>query len=273
MGIPNVPFHPRRYWQDMTTAEFAALDPQQVVAVLPVAAIEQHGPHLPVSVDATINTGILSRALELMPSTLPVTFLPLQAVGKSPEHQAYPGTLTLSAETLIRVWTELGESVARTGIRKLLIFNSHGGQPEIMNIVALDLRVRLQMLVVKLNWFGPGIPAGLFSPEEERHGIHAGAIETSMMLHLAPEQVQMDKAAPFRSSRQDWQDHYSFYRPKSGVGFGWAAQDLHPSGACGDPTLASADKGRQLVDHAAQKLVQVLEEMCRFPLSLLKNLE
>ncbi len=262
---------PRRYWQEMTTAEFAALDVERLIAVLPVAAIEQHGPHLPISVDATLNQGILRCALEIMPPELPVSILPMLPIGKSPEHQGFPGTLSLRAETLIRLWTEIGESVARMGVRKLLIFNSHGGQPEIMNIVALDLRIRLKMLVVKLNWFGPGIPKGLFSSAEEQHGIHAGAIETSMMLYLDPEHVQMDKAANFRSSRQDYQQDYLFYRPKSGVGFGWAAQDLNPSGACGDITEATADKGKQLVDHAARILVQVLEEMDRYPLSLLRD--
>ncbi|NJL99146.1 MAG: creatininase family protein [Synechococcaceae cyanobacterium RM1_1_27] len=264
-------FHPRRNWQDMTTAEFAALDAERLIAILPVAAIEQHGPHLPVSVDATLNQGILERAWQIMPEHLPVTTLPLLSIGKSPEHQGFPGTLSLSAETLIRLWTEVGESVARVGVRKMLIFNSHGGQPEIMNIVALDLRVRLKMLVVKLSWFGPGIPAGLFTPEEEKHGIHAGAIETAMMLHLDPEHVQIEKAKTFGSSRADYEQEYLFYRPKSGVGFGWAAQDLHPSGACGDPTTATAEQGEKVVDHAARVLIQVLEDMDRYPLDLLRD--
>ena len=127
---------PRRFWQDMSSEEFAKLDAARVIAVLPVAAIEQHGPHLPVATDACINRGVLTRALELMPADLPVTILPLLPVGKSNEHLAFPGTLSLSAETLIRVWTEVGEGVARTGIRKLVLFNSHGGQPQIMDIVA-----------------------------------------------------------------------------------------------------------------------------------------
>jgi creatinine amidohydrolase len=145
----------------MTTTEFAAL-PADTVAVLPVAAVEQHGPHLPVYVDACLNEGVVARAIELLPPELPVTFLPMQAVGKSNEHLAFPGTLSLSAETLIRLWTEIGESVHRASVRKLVLFNSHGGQPQIMDIVARDLRVRLEMFVVCASSYAFGMPVGAF---------------------------------------------------------------------------------------------------------------
>ncbi|HUA52273.1 MAG TPA: creatininase family protein, partial [Candidatus Sulfotelmatobacter sp.] len=144
---------PRRHWQDMTTAEFAGLDRTRVIAVLPVAAIEQHGPHLPVAVDACIGRGIVEHLVARLPADLPVTILPMIAIGKSNEHQGFPGTLTLSTETLTRVWTEVGESVARAGIHKLVILNSHGGQPQIMDIVARDLRVRHAMFVVAASYW------------------------------------------------------------------------------------------------------------------------
>jgi len=153
---------PRRLWQDMTSAEFARLDGARVIALLPVGAIEQHGPHLPVAVDACINAGILARALELLPPDLPVSVLPMLPVGKSDEHLAFPGTLTLSAETLARLWTEVGQSVARAVVRKLVLFNSHGGQPQVMEIVARDLRVRLGMLAVAYSWYAAGVPPGLY---------------------------------------------------------------------------------------------------------------
>jgi creatinine amidohydrolase len=143
----------RRLWQEMTTEEFAGLDPERTVAVLPVAAVEQHGPHLPVSVDATLNAAILDGALALLPADCPVTVLPAMPVGKSNEHLAFQGTLSLGHDTLIRLWTDIAECVYRTGLRKLVLFNSHGGQPQIMDIVARDLRVRLKMLVVLANWF------------------------------------------------------------------------------------------------------------------------
>ncbi|HKH66802.1 MAG TPA: creatininase family protein, partial [Reyranella sp.] len=151
-----MPGHLRRQWVEMTTKDFQQTDMSEVIAVLPVAAIEQHGPHLPVEVDAAINRGVVARALELLPPEMPVTFLPAMPVGKSNEHISYPGTLTLSTETLIRLWTEIGESVARAGVRKLVLFNSHGGQPQIADIVARDLRVRRDMFVVTASSYALG---------------------------------------------------------------------------------------------------------------------
>ncbi len=261
---------PRRLWQDMTTEEFKGLDVDRVVAVLPVGAIEQHGPHLPVCVDACINQGILAQALEIAPEDLPLTVLPMMPVGKSTEHIAFPGTLTLCAETLIRLWSEIGESVARAGVRRLVLFNSHGGQPQVMEIVARELRVRLGMLVVSYSWYTAGIPPGLFPEEEVRHGIHAGAIETSMMLYLRPDLVRMDQAQSFQPLMAEMAQDYVRLSPVGPGRLGWMAQDLHPSGACGDASDADPQRGRQLVEHAARALVELLVEVERFPLERLR---
>ena len=255
----------------MTTEELGRLDAGRVIAILPVGAIEQHGPHLPVCTDACIGQGIALRALALLPESLPVTVLPMLPVGKSDEHLAFAGTLTLSAETVARLWTEVGESIARAGLRKLVLLNSHGGQVSIMDIVARDLRVRHGMLVMAWSWFAARIPDSLFPEDEQRFGIHAGAIETSIMLHLRPDLVQMDKAQNFRSLMADMEKEG--YRRLSAVGsgrMGWMAQDLHPSGACGDAADADAERGRALVEHAAQALVELLQEMDRFPLDTLR---
>lgn len=262
---------PRRLWQEMSSEEFAGLDRARVIALLPVGAIEQHGPHLPVATDACINQGVLARALEQMPDDLPVTVLPMLPVGKSDEHLAYPGTLTLSAETLIRLWTEVGESVARAGVRKLVLFNSHGGQPQVMDIVARDLRVRHAMLVVAYSWYAGGLPAGLFDEAELRHGIHAGAVETSMMLHLRPDLVRMERAADFRPLMRELAPDYRLLSPTGAGRLAWMAQDLHPSGACGNASLADAERGRALVEHAAQALVELLREVDRYPLARLRS--
>ena len=261
---------PRRFWQDMPTEEFARLDAPAVIAVLPVGAIEQHGPHLPVSVDACINVGVLARALELAPDDLPVTALPMLPVGKSNEHIDFPGTLTLPAPTLIRMWTEVGASVARAGVRKLVLFNSHGGQVAVMDIVARDLRIEHEMLVVPYSWSDAGIPDGLFPPEEVQHGIHAGAIETAMMLHLRPDLVRMERAKNFRTLSMEMATEYRRLSPIGRVRMGWQAQDLNPEGACGDATNADAERGRALVEHAAQALVELLVEIDRYPLDRIK---
>ena len=262
---------PRRYWHEMTTKEFAQLDADRVIAVLPLGAIEQHGPHLPVWVDTCLNQGILRHAVALMPDELPVTILPTLPIGKSDEHIAYPGTLTVHYETLIRLWTEVGESVNRAGVRKLVLFNSHGGQPELMTIVARDLRVRLGMLVVAVNWFALGLPDGLFGEEEQRHGIHGGAIETSMMLHLAPDLVDREECRNFTSLSAEMASRYRDLAPEGPVSFGWQTQDLNPYGACGDARDADPERGRALVEHAASRLVDLLREIDRFPLDTLRD--
>src|SRR5882672_9847351 len=188
-----------RWWWDLTTQDFADIDAERVVAILPVGAVEQHGPHLPVRVDCAINAGIIARAVDMMPADFPALVLPMMPVGKSDEHLAFPGTLTLSHETLGRVWYELGESVYRAGIRKILFLNSHGGQPQLLEIVCRDLRVKLGMFAVNVMWPRLIDMNGLFDAAENRHGIHGGQSETSVMLHLHPELVEMDRAENFVS--------------------------------------------------------------------------
>jgi creatinine amidohydrolase len=260
----------RRQWVEMTTRDFQETDMSTAIAVLPVAAIEQHGPHLPVEVDAAINRGVLGRALELLPTELPVTVLPAMPVGKSNEHIAYPGTLTLSAETLIRLWTEIGESVGRAGVRKMVLFNSHGGQPQIADIVARELRVRCGMFVVTCGTYALGRPPGLFPDSELKHGIHGGSVETSMMMHLRPELVRREHLANFRPSSLDMEGEYEILTPEGRVGFGWETQDLSLPGACGNALDADAERGRQLVEHSARRFVKLLDEIHRFPLSALR---
>jgi creatinine amidohydrolase len=257
----------------MATTDFAGLDLERVIAVLPVAAIEQHGPHLPLNVDAAINGGIIERVIELLPDDLPVTFLPMMPIGKSNEHIAFPGTLSLSAETLIRLWTEIAESVARAGIRKLVLLNSHGGQPQIMDIVARDLRVRLKMFVVALNYWGVGMLEGLFSATEAKHGIHGGSSETSLMLHLHPELVRNEERRDFVPASIAMAERYKYLRPEGGgVGFGWQTQDLNPLGACGNALDADARRGREIVEHVAARIVELFREMDAYPLSALRDI-
>lgn len=260
-----------RWWNDLVSEDFAELDPEAAVALLPVAATEQHGPHLPVSVDADINAGVVAAAFALAPSDLQVMVLPMLPIGKSNEHAAFPGTLSLRVETLIALWTDVGESVARAGLRKLVFLNSHGGQPQVMEIVTRDLRVRLGMLAVGCSTYGFGLPEGLFSEEEALHGIHAGEIETSMMLHLRPAPVKREKFADFRSMAYDIARDNLELRLEGAVGFGWMSQDLHPSGAAGDARDADAERGRLCLENAARGLVTLLGEVSRYPLSRLKS--
>ena len=263
---------PHRFWSDLGTADFAALDRPRAIAVLPVAATEQHGPHLPLSVDTDIVDGVVAAALPHIAHDLPALFLPTQAIGFSPEHSRFPGTLTLKAETLIRVWTEIGEGVAASGVKKLVLLNSHGGQVGALDLVARDLRARLGMLVYSVNWFGlPLLDAAgrdvnaRFSAEEHRFGIHAGDVETSMLLALRPGLVRMDQAEYFRSTSQDRAERFATLGNGKSAKLGWMMQDYNANGAVGNASAATAEKGHALLDAAGRALARLLAEIDQLP--------
>ena len=255
---------PLRMWQDMTTRDFADGDTAAWIAVLPVAAIEQHGPHLPVFTDACIAEGLVRSAIGFMPDEMPATFLPVQAIGKSNEHIAFPGTLTSGWDTVTRLWLDIGDSVARAGIRKLIIINAHGGNVPMVDVVARELRVRHRMLVAATAWARFGEPAGVIEEEEAIYGIHGGDVETSVMLHLRPDLVRMDRAEDFRSRQQEHIERLSRLRAHGPVQYGWQAGDLNPAGVVGNAARASADKGQAIIEHQARAFVELCADVHAF---------
>lgn len=269
---------PARHWSDLSTADFSTIDTARAIAVLPVAATEQHGPHLPLSVDTDLVNGVIAAALPHLPHDLPALFLPTQAVGFSPEHTRFAGTLTLKAETLIRVWTELGECVAASGVKKLVLLNSHGGQVGALDLVARDLRARLGMLVYSVNWFhlpltdvqGQDVNAR-FSAEEHRFGIHAGEIETAMMLALKPGRVRMEKAEYFRSTSQGRAERFAILGNGKSAKLGWQMQDYNANGAVGNAGAATAENGHAVLDAAGRALAQLLGEIDQLPPDTLRD--
>lgn len=255
-----------RYWTDMTTTEFAALDPERCVAILPVAATEQHGPHLAVSTDIVVNEALLAAALAHLPEGGEAVVLPLQPIGVSPEHGDFAGTLSLSHETLIRVLIELARGVAAAGLRKLVLFNSHGGQSHIMDIAAQKIRRKHHMLVFPVNAYRFWDTAGAFGAAEAAHGIHAGAAETSIMLSAAPERVREDAIAAHLSLSQHMEKKYRHLRPYGRTGsFAWQMQDLSATGAVGDATLASAAAGEALIDQAGTAIAELFADIIALP--------
>ena len=246
--------------------------------MLPVAAIEQHGPHLPLNVDTTLVNGVVTAALAHLKADVPVLFLPTQSIGFSLEHTRFAGTLTLKAETVIRLWTELAESVATTGVKKLVLLNAHGGNVGLLDVVARDLRTRLGMLVYSVNSFnlplvderGDSV-AAQFSAHEHRFGIHAGEMETSMMLALQPGQVDMAKAQNFHSTSQDRSENFSILGDGRSAKLGWQMQDYNPHGAVGNAAAATAEKGRALLGAMGCSLAQLLAEIDQLPADTLRD--
>jgi len=251
----------RMLWQDFRAPEYKGLDPMRTIAILPTAAIEQHGPHLPVGTDTIIGQGLCDLLAERCPDDLDLRLLPLMAVGKSNEHLWAPGTLTLTAPTALAAWTEIGLSVARAGVRKIVILNSHGGNVDLISILSRELRVRAGMLVVRLGWGAHGVPPGLYSPQETTFGIHGGDVETSLLLHLRPETVDMSLAQDFRSTAET-----AAIPPIGGIAYGWIASDLNPHGVVGEAHLATAQKGRLTADKMITDVIGLLRAVAARPL-------
>ena len=276
--ITRISSPPRtRQWSDLVTTDFAVMDLARTIAVLPLGATEQHGPHLPLSVDANLAHSMADATTDHLPADLPVLFLPVQRIGYSPEHAAFPGTLTLKSETVIRLWTDIAESVAASGVTKLVLFNTHGGNVGLMDVVARDLRARLGMLVYSVSWFtlpltdtdGKDVMAR-FSPEEQRFGVHGGQAETSMMMALKPGLVRKSKARAFASTSQQRAAAHRVLGNGRSAKLAWAAQDLNPDGAAGDAAAARVEDGFTLIDATGRALAELLKEIDRLPQDTLR---
>ena len=272
------PLPPRtRQWSDLVTTDFASLDLGRAIAVLPLGATEQHGPHLPLSVDANLAHSMVQAATPHLPADLPVLFLPVQRIGYSPEHAAFAGTISLKADTVMRLWTDIAESVSASGVNKLVLFNTHGGNVGLMDVVGRELRTRLGMLVYSVSWFNLPLhgPDGedilaRFSPEEQRFRVHAGQMETAMMLALKPRLVRQSKMQVFESSSQARAAAHSILGNGKSAKLAWAAQDLNPEGAAGNAAAANVDDGMALLDAAGRALADLLKEIDRLPADTLK---
>jgi creatinine amidohydrolase len=266
---------PSKYWSDWTSPEFSQIDPSRAVAVVPLGATEQHGPHLPLGVDTLIVNALVEGALKLLADTDPVLVLPTQEIGLSPEHSAFAGTLTESAESVMRSWSALGACVAKAGVKKLLFFNAHGGHQGLMEVVARELRLREELIVFSSSWYQLPMPQAvkeLFTPDEHRFGVHGGAMETSLMMSIAPHLVRTREIQNFESRSKDRATRYAVLGNGHSAKLGWHAQDYNVAGAMGDATQASKDKGDQLLFHATRGLKAMLLELMDLPLETIHTL-
>jgi len=256
---------PKRYWRDMTTRDFADAKTEDWVAVLPIAAIEQHGPHLPVGVDALIADGMVACAVDAMPEDVPVVFLPVQQVCKSNEHIEFPGTLTLDWETAIKSWLQIGESVARAGVRKLVIITSHGGNVAPMEVVARELRQTHGMAVATTAWTRLNSARPYTYPDGPMIDIHGGLSETSMMLALYPDLVRTDLAEDFPSRQtvlREGATKLGYHMADANLG--WLANDLNPKGPVGDASAATAELGAADISGQLEGFVALMLDMARY---------
>ncbi|WP_018316419.1 creatininase family protein [Bradyrhizobium sp. WSM2793] len=260
---------PSRDWTEIRWAETTPTELSRWIAVLPLAATEQHGPHLPFETDVLIANAYLARVRELLPDNVPASFLPVEPVGISTEHIDYPGTQTLPTETALKRWTGIGEDVARRGVKKLVIITSHGGNSAAMMLIAQDLRAHQKLFVVTTSWSRLSGADTLFPADEVRHGIHGGAVETSIMLARFPDQVRKEAIADFPASSVALEKQYRWLSTQRPAPFAWQAQDLNASGAVGNATLAVAAKGEQLIDQGARAFCELLSEVDNFDVNRL----
>ncbi|MSR36528.1 MAG: creatininase family protein [Gemmatimonadetes bacterium] len=258
------------WWQSLTTAEVGTFSERDPVAVLPLAAIEQHGPHLPLSTDLEIGLGLLEAAFDILPDGFPARVLPPQAVGCSREHARFPGTLSVEPELLCGIIERTGKALASCGVRRLVLSNSHGGNRSAMDEAGLRLRDEYGLLVVKASWFLFPHPDEVALPQAEwRHGIHGGTVETAMMMHLRPELVREDHMCQAPSLGEELEGTMLRIGPVGSVPFSWLAGDLNPSGAVGDARRADARLGARLVSHFGGILAEVIRDARAFPLDRL----
>ncbi|HEV7434802.1 MAG TPA: creatininase family protein [Pseudorhizobium sp.] len=234
------------------------------IAILPLGAHEQHGPHLPFETDTLIAKGIVDRLIEALPPHLPATILPVEPVGYSIEHMDVPGTRTLAFDQAVNRWLDVAHDLHRQGLRKFVMLNAHGGNSPLMTVVATEARVRFNMLAVATSWTRFGLPEGLIAPDDKAIDIHGGDIETSVMLALHPEKVHMEKAAAFASRQSEFEKRFNHLRAYGRHAFGWKMSDLNIQGVTGNAAAATAEKGEAILAHAVKGLVELLKDVAKF---------
>jgi creatinine amidohydrolase len=257
----------KHLWVDFTSAELAQLSGPTTVAVLPLGAVEQHGPHLPLGVDVFLVEAFVAQALALSQPSDAWVVLPSLQVGHSVEHLDFPGTLNMSPQWAMAQCMSLAKSVAAVGISKLLLFNAHGGNAGLMDVVGRDIRKETGLHVFHTNWYDladADVMHPLFGAQELKFGIHAGDTETSLMLAIRPDLVNTELLAHHSSASEQKARHFPILGNGRSVKQSWMAVDYSTSGAMGNASLATAEKGRQVLDHVGLRLIELVREISRF---------
>ena len=259
-----------RYWGSPTAEEIKSRVSRDPVIVLPLAATEHHGPPLPLSTDVDIGLGLLNEAFFRLDPNVPSWSLPIETVGASLEHTRYRGTASITADELGQIIFEHGRRLSTLGIHRLVISNSHGGNSGAIESAALRLREERELLVIKANYYRFERPVDVDFPDIEwRHGLHGGAVETAMMLHLKNKAVETNAVSKFPSIAEELELRKSRILPTGPAAFAWLAGDLNPLGVVGDATLASKETGKRLLTHYATILANIIEDAYHFPIDRL----
>lgn len=248
----------------LTWMQVDALPRASTLLVLPTAAIEQHGHHLPLATDTLINNLLLGKALAQLPLELPIYALPPVCFGKSNEHLGFPGTLSVSAQTFLALVRDLGASIAASGFQKLVMYNTHGGNSSLVDVLARDLRAEFGLRTFSLFGSAGAKFEGL-SAQERAYGFHAGEIETAFLLHGTPELVHPDEYTANYIARIDPDSEPPVLKPEgSSANFAWLTKDIAPSGVLGDPSPATAENGERWSNEAAARIAATLVAMYNF---------
>jgi creatinine amidohydrolase len=245
----------------LTWKQVDSLPRESTLLVLPTAAIEQHGHHLPLATDTLINNLLLGKALAWVPAELPIYALPPICYGKSNEHIGFPGTMSVSAQTFLAVVRDLGASIAASGFKKVVLYNTHGGNTSLVDVLARDLRAEFGLRTFSL--FGsPGATFESVSSQERAYGFHAGEIETAYLLHATPSLVDTSAYTANYIARVD---NPEALKPEgSAANFAWLTRDIAPSGVMGDPMPATAEHGEAWSNEAAARIAELLVAMYNF---------
>ncbi|MDR1790047.1 MAG: creatininase family protein [Opitutaceae bacterium] len=240
------------------TAVAAVETPPLPLVVVPLAAVEQHGPHLPTGTDALLNEALLDRALDNLPPGAPVFTAPPVLVGRSSEHFGFDGTLSLTTETLRRLLLSLAGNLRAGGFGKTAFFNTHGGNSAVVRQVVAELaEAGAPVALLRAHRLAERRLVGGISPREAQWGFHAGDWETSLMLAARPGLVRMDAAV------REWPAPLE--RLGGGLSAAWLTRDISRSGVMGDATAATAEKGARWLAEAARALAEEIAALLKTP--------
>ncbi|MFC6490423.1 creatininase family protein [Nitratireductor sp. GCM10026969] len=251
-------------WEELTTQEIEAID-RQTVVVLPIAAVEQHGAHLPLSTDCTIGMHLLETAERRCGAD--ILILPQIKVCCSDHHMDFPGTLSVRHETFLAYAEDILRSVMAHGFTTILVFNSHGGNQAIARVLVDKLgNENRHCRIALLTWWTLAAPELAAVRESGPGGInHACEFETALMLHAAPGTVRTDLIGGMSiAPTADWAEE-DMLKPARGTLFRTMKEKSGGSGTVGDPSLASEAKGAAITAAVVDALERVISDLRRMP--------